>query len=102
MFSSPLIFDIILTLSDVLLLNKREGVVGVAYRELFPRNRAVLDTRFDSKDHLVDSVCNSSMFPFFSTNWPFRFARRNRRKNDDWDVGLALPRIVATIWMSRS
>ena len=49
-------------------LHERDGVVGVAYRELFSRNRAVLETRFDSKDHLVDSVCNLSMFPIFSTN----------------------------------
>mmetsp|Transcript_8176 Transcript_8176/g.12297 ORF Transcript_8176/g.12297 Transcript_8176/m.12297 type:complete len:318 (+) Transcript_8176:101-1054(+) len=56
--------------------NEREGYVGLAYRELFPMNRPVLDTYFDSKDHVIDSVCNSSMFPFFSTNFPCRFSRR--------------------------
>ena len=56
--------------------NKREAIVGLAYREIFPNNRPVLDTYFDSKDHVVDSICNSSMFPFFSSNFPCRFARR--------------------------
>ncbi len=56
--------------------NTREGYVGLAYRELFPISRPVLDTYFDSKEHVIDSVCNSSMFPFFSTNFPCRFARR--------------------------
>eukprot|EP00553_Chaetoceros_curvisetus_P005122 CAMPEP_0204612940 /NCGR_PEP_ID=MMETSP0717-20131115/983_1 /ASSEMBLY_ACC=CAM_ASM_000666 /TAXON_ID=230516 /ORGANISM="Chaetoceros curvisetus" /LENGTH=318 /DNA_ID=CAMNT_0051625207 /DNA_START=101 /DNA_END=1058 /DNA_ORIENTATION=+ len=48
-------------------LNEREGFVGVAYKEIFPVNRPVLDTHFDDKDHVIDAVCNSSMFPFFAT-----------------------------------
>ncbi len=71
--------------------NSREGYVGLAYRELFPMNRPVLDTYFDSKEHVIDSICNSSMFPFFSTNFPCRFARRN---------GGILPRITVDGYFS--
>lgn len=71
--------------------NNREGFVGLAYREVFPVNRPVLDTYFDSKEHVIDSICNSSMFPFFSTNFPCRFAKR---KNG------VLPRIVVDGYFS--
>jgi hypothetical protein len=71
--------------------NNREGYVGLAYREIFPINRPVLDTYFDSKEHVVDSVCNSSMFPFFSSNFPCRFART---------TGGFLPRIAVDGYFS--
>jgi len=70
--------------------NNREGFVGLAYKELFPLNRPILDTHFDSKEHVIDSVCNSSMFPFFSTNWPCRMSRRRRVD----DTAVFLPRIA--------
>eukprot|EP00558_Chaetoceros_sp_UNC1202_P013097 CAMPEP_0197237912 /NCGR_PEP_ID=MMETSP1429-20130617/4598_1 /TAXON_ID=49237 /ORGANISM="Chaetoceros sp., Strain UNC1202" /LENGTH=296 /DNA_ID=CAMNT_0042696993 /DNA_START=94 /DNA_END=984 /DNA_ORIENTATION=+ len=73
-------------------LNQREGFVGLAYRELLPNNRPVLDTLFDDKSHVIDSVCNSSMFPFFSTNWPCRFARK---KDNGW-----LPRVAVDGYFS--
>lgn len=72
-------------------LNNRKGYVGLAYREIFPQNRPVLDTHFDSKEHVIDSICNSSMFPFFSTNFPCRISQR---KN-----GL-LPRVVVDGYFS--
>jgi len=75
------------------ILNDREGVVGLAYRELFPRNNPVLDTSFLSKDHVVDSVCNSCMFPFFSSNWPCRLSKAYDGKQKT-DNGISLPRIV--------
>jgi len=52
-------------------LNARPGMVGLAYREIFPRNRSILHTRFSSKQDVIDAVCNSSMFPFFTSNMPF-------------------------------
>mmetsp|Transcript_4287 Transcript_4287/g.8206 ORF Transcript_4287/g.8206 Transcript_4287/m.8206 type:complete len:313 (+) Transcript_4287:81-1019(+) len=58
-------------------LNNRKGFVGLAYKELFPNYRPVLDTQFIDRDHVIDSVCNSSSFPFFSSNWPCRIARNN-------------------------
>lgn len=41
------------------IINEREGVVALAHRELFPNNRPVLTTRFDTKDELVEAVCDS-------------------------------------------
>jgi hypothetical protein len=70
-------------------LNNREGFVGLAYKELFPFNRAILDTQFDDRDHVIDSVCNSSMFPFFTSNFPCRIARKTKDHE-----GLILPRIA--------
>lgn len=73
------------------IFNNREGFVGLAYREVFPQNRPVLDTYFDSKEHVIDSICNSSMFPFFSTNFPCRLSRRKSG---------ALPRVVVDGYFS--
>ena len=61
------------------IINDREGVVALAHRELFPNNRPVLTTSFDTRDDLIEAVCDSSMFPFFSTRLPVRF-RWNRKK----------------------
>ncbi len=54
------------------IINERKGVVALAHRELFPNNRPVLTTRFDTRDELIEAVCDSSMFPFFSTPFPAR------------------------------
>lgn len=48
----------------------RPGATGIAYREIFPRNRNILQTEFDDRHELIRSVCYSSMFPFFSTQFP--------------------------------
>lgn len=53
-------------------LNNRAGAVGLAYRELFPENRAVLQTSFATRGSLIDAICDSSVFPFFTSNRPFR------------------------------
>ncbi len=70
-------------------LNEREGFVGLAYREILPSNRPILDTKFEDRQHVIDSVCNSSMFPFFSSNWPCRMARKNSKTESS-----LLPRIA--------
>lgn len=67
-------------------LNEREGFVGLAHRQVFPSNTPILETFFEDKDHVMDSICNSSMFPFFSTQWPARWARKR--------LGDPLPRLV--------
>jgi hypothetical protein len=51
-------------------LRARKGAVAIAYKEIFPRNRPVLQTVFEDRHDLVNAVCHSSMFPFFATNWP--------------------------------
>jgi hypothetical protein len=55
-----------------MIINEREGIVALAHRELFPNNRPVLTTNFDTRDDLIEAVCDSSMFPFFSTPFPVR------------------------------
>jgi len=67
------------------IINEREGITALAHRELFPRNRSVLQTHFDTRQSLMDAVCDSSMFPFFLTNAPVRMVRR---------TGRLLPRMV--------
>jgi len=52
-------------------LRERKGAVGIAYKEVFPRYRPIVQTTFEDRHDLVNSVCHSSMFPFFSSNWPF-------------------------------
>jgi hypothetical protein len=51
-------------------LQQREGNVGIAYRELFPYNRPIVETDFATSCALKRAVCHSSSFPFFTTNWP--------------------------------
>jgi hypothetical protein len=63
-------------------LNERPGMIGLAYREIFPRNRAVLQSHFDNKEDVVEAVCNSSMFPFFTTNKPFAVRPSFREKKE--------------------
>lgn len=53
------------------IVNRREGLAGLAYRQIFPTQRNVLKTQFGSRDELIEDVCNSSVFPFFTTNLPF-------------------------------
>ena len=62
------------------IINNRPGLVGLAHRELWPRNRPVLATQFETRECLMDAVMDSSTFPFFSTNWPVRIVRRRGEK----------------------
>lgn len=61
------------------IVNDRDGVVALAHRELFPQNKAVLQTDFETRKCLMDAICDSSMFPYFLTNRPVRMVRRPER-----------------------
>lgn len=61
--------------------NQREGTVGLAYKEIFPKDKNILRTKFNSREDFMESICNSSMFPFFSTNWPCLI--RTKNNSDD-------------------
>uniref|UniRef100_A0A7S2KLG9 PNPLA domain-containing protein n=1 Tax=Leptocylindrus danicus TaxID=163516 RepID=A0A7S2KLG9_9STRA len=83
-------------------VNERSGLTGLAYKEVFPVQKNVLATRFDSREQLIEDVCNSSMFPFFSSPWPC-VIRKGKKSNlnskindrdDDNAVWNALPRVV--------
>eukprot|EP01083_Nonionella_stella_P048251 129121_1 len=52
------------------LVNARQGLTGLAYKEIFPEVKNVLKTRFESREELMEDVVNSSTFPFFTSNWP--------------------------------
>jgi len=64
---------------------KLSSMIGICYRELFPRNRPILKTTFEDRQELIQSVSNSCMFPFFSTNWPCTV---------DWSSSSFIPRLV--------
>lgn len=52
-------------------IRQREGVTGIAYKQIFPSVKTFLQTEFEDEEDLVRAICHSSMFPFFSTNLPF-------------------------------
>ena len=63
-------------------VNARPGAIGLAHLQLYPEQRTVLATQdFDSRSALMDAVCDSSMFPFFTSNRPFRVVKRRHRAN---------------------
>jgi Patatin-like phospholipase len=68
----------------------RPGIAGIAYRELFPRNRNILQTDYASRDDLFQAVMNSCHFPFFATDWPVLLDWHNRR----------FPRVVVDGWFT--
>jgi hypothetical protein len=51
-------------------VQKRSGPVAIAYMEIFPEQKSVLQTGFRDRFDLISAVCQSSMFPFFTSNWP--------------------------------
>lgn len=53
------------------IVNEREGMTGLAYRQLFPSAKNILKTKFGSREEFMEDICNSSTFPFFTTNLPF-------------------------------
>lgn len=55
------------------IINEREGEVGLAHYEVYPTNRPKLQTKFDTKEALIDAICDSSMFPYFTSNRPCAF-----------------------------
>ena len=60
-------------------LQERPGLSGVAYREVLPQFRDILQYEYHNPADLIQAVCNSSMFPFFSSNWPVTVDRTGRR-----------------------
>lgn len=49
---------------------QREGKIAIAYREVFPTNTAIHQKEFTDRQDLMDAVCHSSMFPFFTSYMP--------------------------------
>lgn len=63
---------------EMLHLQEREGDTVIAYRELFPFNRPIHQTDFEDRHDLMNAICHSSMFPFFTTNFPVAIDRSKR------------------------
>lgn len=54
------------------IVNSRTGMIGLAWKEIFPLpTKNVLATKFDKREDFIEAVVNSSMFPFFTSNMPF-------------------------------
>ena len=72
------------------IVNERPGVVGLAHLQLYPQRKPVLATQdFETKQDLMEAVCDSSMFPYFTSNQPFRIVPRSSTAS-----GTTSPRIV--------
>lgn len=73
-------------------LQERPGKVAIAYRELFPNFRSMHQTDFVDRDDLVNAICHSSSFPFFSINWPVALDTSRRIPRLVVDGYFAVPR----------
>lgn len=51
-------------------LQERSGKAVVSYHEVFPSFQSVHQSEFEHKQDFINTVCHSSTFPFFSSNWP--------------------------------
>jgi len=61
--------------------NDRKGIVGLAHYELYPELTPRLTTHFDTRKSLIDAVCDSSMFPYFTSNRPCRIVVEDQNNN---------------------
>mmetsp|Transcript_7719 Transcript_7719/g.10116 ORF Transcript_7719/g.10116 Transcript_7719/m.10116 type:complete len:291 (-) Transcript_7719:172-1044(-) len=57
-------------------LQARPGLVGIAYQQIFPQVKPILQTKFKDVADLAEAVCYSSTFPFFSSPLPFAIDTR--------------------------
>jgi hypothetical protein len=73
-------------------LQERPGEVVVAYREVFPNFRSMHQTDFANREDLVNAICHSSSFPFFTTNWPVALDTSQRIPRLVVDGFFAVPR----------
>jgi len=62
--------------------NARQGIVGLAHYELYPEVTPRLKTHFKTRKSLIDAVCDSSMFPYFTSNQPCRIVVENNSNNE--------------------
>jgi hypothetical protein len=49
---------------------QRPAEAVLSYHEVFPTFGPVHQMDFEHKDELIDTICHSSSFPFFTSNWP--------------------------------
>lgn len=75
------------------IVNERDGLTGLAYKQIFPTQKNVLKTEFGSREELIEDICNSSVFPFFTTNWPF-VVRYGQNGEENENRSFNLPRVI--------
>lgn len=73
-------------------LQARPGDVAIAYQEVLPLYRSRHQTTFADKTDLVNAICHSSTFPFFTTNWPVALDTSSRVPRLVMDGFFAVPR----------
>mmetsp|Transcript_28280 Transcript_28280/g.68804 ORF Transcript_28280/g.68804 Transcript_28280/m.68804 type:complete len:303 (+) Transcript_28280:19-927(+) len=72
-------------------IQERPGLVGLAHLQVYPQISSQLETEFNSKDSLVNAICDSRMFPYFTSNRPWNIymnsleADYNRPKKRGWN-----------------
>jgi len=71
-------------------------ITGIAYKELYPKQRNVLQTEFESRHDFVTAVCHSSMFPFFTSQFPALLDLGDPRKAGG--VRLVVDGVFAVPW----
>lgn len=79
-------------------LQERPGKAVVSYHEVFPAFGPVHQADFEHKQEFIDTVCHSSTFPFFSSNWPVAldYSTSSSWKTTLWGkpFSLEIPRLV--------
>lgn len=73
-------------------LQDRPGSVTVAYQQVLPLYRSVHQSTFEDVEDLINAVCHSSTFPFFTTNWPAALDTSSRGPRLVMDGFFAVPR----------
>jgi len=85
---------------------ERPGKTVVSHHEVFPTFGPVHQTEFAHQNELVDSVCHSSMFPFFSSHWPVALDYAASRKTTvilgSKPFSFEIPRLVVDGFFCRS
>jgi hypothetical protein len=79
-------------------LQSRPGQAVLTYHELFPSFRAVHKVDFEHKEDVIDTICHSSAFPFFTTDWPVVLDKRATNPTTitlgNQKLSLQVPRLV--------
>lgn len=70
----------------------RPAPAGVAYQQVFPSVKAIVQTSFENKQDLIQAVSYSSSFPFFASNSPVALDMSTGRPRVYVDGFFSVPR----------
>ena len=65
---------------------QRQAPIGIAYKQIFPQGRNILQQTFASRHDLFQAVSYSCMFPFFASQWPCMIDSSSRHKDINNDI----------------